>query len=60
MVILLANPYYTVKSISINIPAGWQIASKDQGQIAAVQTGNQLKFTLPSIGSGIYKLTKKL
>jgi hypothetical protein len=58
--ILLANPYYKLKSLSINIPAGWQIVSKDQGQITAIQTGSQLKFTLPSIGSGLYKLTKKL
>lgn len=57
--IMLANPYYTVRNVSVNLPAGWKSSSENQGQIQGAQSGSLINFVIPAIGSGIYKLIKE-
>jgi hypothetical protein len=58
MYIMLANPFYEVKTLSIQKPAGWNVENLQQGQVKAIVQGDRIEFTVSSIGSGIFKLKK--
>lgn len=56
--ILLANPYYTEEKIVLTLPQGWKIQQTEQGQIKSAVQGTQATFTLPAVGSGVFRLVK--
>lgn len=56
--ILLANPYYKKESITFAFPEGWEIKNTRQGQIKSNLSNGKVTFTLPKIGSGVFKLVK--
>ena len=58
LLILLANPDYAPKQITMNLPKGWKIKQAEQGNIKSTFQGSKVTFTLPSLGSGVFKLEK--
>ncbi|WP_206367106.1 hypothetical protein [Sphingobacterium sp. SGG-5] len=54
--LLIANPFYEEREISVRLPAGMAITQSVQGQIASTIEGETLKLRLPSIGSGIFTI----
>lgn len=58
LAILFANPYYETKSIAFALPQGWKIKDAEQGQIKSTFLNGKVTFTLPSLGSGVFYLTK--
>lgn len=58
LLILLANPYYREEKIAFALPAGWTIKEADQGEIKSTFIDGQAIFTLPSVGSGVFRLVK--
>lgn len=58
LLILLANPYYQEEKITLALPDGWKIKDADQGEIKSTFSGGQTTFTLPSVGSGVFRLVK--
>jgi hypothetical protein len=59
LLILLANPYYEEKSITLELPQGWQIKQPVQGEIKSTFADGKITFTLPSVGSGVFHLEKR-
>jgi hypothetical protein len=59
LALLFANPYYETKSISFALPQGWTIKDVNQGQIKSTLANGKATFILPSVGSGVFYLTKK-
>lgn len=59
LLILLANPYYEEKSVTLELPQGWQIAQPVQGEIKSTFADGNVTFTLPSVGSGVFRLEKR-
>jgi len=58
LLILLANPYYEQKSITFEVPQGWNIKKADQGEIKSTFAAGKVTFTLPSVGSGVFCLER--
>jgi hypothetical protein len=58
LLILLANPYYQEEKITLALPGGWKIKDADQGGIKSTFNKGQATFTLPSVGSGVFRLVK--
>ena len=58
LLLLLANPYYEEKSITLTLPAGWRIATTNQGEIKSTFINRQATFTLPSVASGVFRLER--
>ena len=56
--IMLANPFYEVKNLTIDIPEGWKALNLNQGKIKGIVKSNHIEFTVPPIGSGVFKLIK--
>jgi len=59
LLIMLANPHYQEKSIAFALPRGWKIQDVTQGQIKSAFAKGKTTFTLPAVGSGVFRLTKK-
>lgn len=60
MLLMLANPYYEEQKITFVLPQGWKILQKDQGQIKSTFADGKATFTLPSVGSGVFRLVKSV
>jgi len=58
LVLLMANPYYVEKGVTLTLPDGWKIAEANQGQIKSTFMNGKATFILPSIGSGVFRLAK--
>jgi len=58
LLILLANPYYEEKDITFTLPHSWKIKEANQGQINSTIHDGKITFTLPSIGSGVFRLKR--
>jgi hypothetical protein len=58
LLILLANPYYEEKSVTLELPKSWQIKQPVQGEIKSTFVNGKVTFTLPSVGSGVFRLEK--
>lgn len=58
LLILLANPYYEAKTITFTLPVDWKIKDANQGQIKSPFANGKVTFTLPSVGSGGFRLSK--
>jgi len=58
LLLMLANPYYETKSISFALPAGWAIKEATQGEIKSTFANGKATFTLPSVGSGVFRLVR--
>ncbi|MGI2298112.1 S-layer homology domain-containing protein [Paenibacillus sp. GXUN7292] len=58
--LIMANPYYEAKSVTVAIPQGWKVQNQTQGSIASVVQSNAITFQLPAIGSGVFVLEKDL
>lgn len=58
LLILLANPYYQEAKVTLVLPAGWKIGEADQGEIKSTSDNGKVTFTLPSVGSGVFRLVK--
>jgi len=58
LLIMLANPYYEQKSITLELPKGWTIKDVDQREIKSTSAIGKVTFTLPSVGSGVFRLIK--
>ena len=54
--LLIANPFYEEREISVRLPTGIAITQGVQRQIASTIEGETLKLRLPSIGSGIFTI----
>jgi hypothetical protein len=59
LLILLANPYYKDNSITLTLPQGWKIDEANQGEIKSTFDGDQVTFTVPPVGSGVFHLVKE-
>ncbi len=59
LLMLLANPYYSEEQIILNLPQGWKIEQAEQGQIKSAAQGTHVTFTLPPVGSGVFRLKKE-
>jgi hypothetical protein len=59
LLILLANPYYEEKSVTLELPKNWQIKQPVQGEIKSTFADGKVTFTLPSVGSGVFRLEKR-
>ena len=58
LLILLANPYYEEKSVTLELPQGWQIKQPVQGEIKSTFADGKVTFTLPTVGSGVFRLIR--
>ena len=58
LLILLANPYYREEKITLPLPAGWKIKQANQGEVKSTFASGQVTFTLPSVGSGVFRLER--
>jgi hypothetical protein len=58
LLILLANPYYQEAKVTLALPTGWQIVEANQGEIKSTSAHDKTTFTLPSVGSGAFRLVK--
>jgi len=59
LLILIANPFYEQRTISIAFPEGYRIENSQQEQITGTMDGEQLKLTISALGSGVFRLTRK-
>jgi hypothetical protein len=59
LLLLMANPADSEKSITVTLPGGWKIQDATQGQIKSTFAKGKVTFTLPAVGSGVFRLTKK-
>lgn len=57
--ILVANPFYEAKTISLAFPEGYRVENSQQGQITGTIDGQRLNLSVSSLGSGVFRLTKK-
>jgi hypothetical protein len=58
LLILLANPYYQEEKVTMAIPKGWKVAQVQQGAVKSSTANGEITFTLPAIGSGVFRLVK--
>lgn len=58
LLILLANPYYEQNTVTIQLPKGWAVKHVEQGQIKSTFNQGQITFTLPPVGSGVFRLER--
>ena len=58
LLLLMANSYYTEKNITFALPDGWKIKDAEQGAIKSTFSNGKATFTLPSVGSGVFRLVK--
>ena len=58
LLIMLANPYYEEEKITFALPNGWRIKDANQGEIKSTFKNGQATFTLPSVGSGVFRLVR--
>lgn len=56
IVLLLANPFYESREVSIELPENWVVNELRQEEIDGVKEANKLTLRLPSLASGPYKL----
>lgn len=59
VVLLMANPTYQESNITFPLPDGWIPKEIRQGQIQSTFVNGKTTFTLPSVGSGAFRLVKK-
>ena len=58
LLILLANPYYQEEKVTLPLPQGWIVEGANQGTIKSTFDRGNITFTLPSVGSGVFRLVK--
>lgn len=56
--VLLANPYYEKRSVSVSLPPGWRVQEQTQGGITSKSSQTEITFELPAVGSGMFILEK--
>jgi len=59
LLLLMANPAYEENSITLKLPKGWKIKDANQGEIKSTFANGKVTFTLPSVGSGVFRLVRK-
>lgn len=58
LLLMLANPYYQEEKVTLPLPQGWTVAGANQGEIKSTSDHGNITFTLPSVGSGVFRLVK--
>lgn len=56
--VFAANPFYENRTVTFDLPEGYSVIEAKQGRLVGVQRSGKVSLTLPSIGSGSFKLVK--